>query len=291
MASRLNFEGIVALASNKNPFTQQQREGIIDRRMIYIPFTNRVPRKQKRMKFDMLFPQEELEKFVSFAVKQDPTNILEFISDVNQDVNIRQVMLESFKDNEESLHLQNFIQNALNFSKSSWVPRGSPEDTRSGESLYSAYLEYVHTKGVNSNKILNYINFKQEFLPLIETVYPEWDIYERRRKYLGRKVYGILNVEIKPPSNSSLNFEESFLNLQVLRKESWWFSPEKKDDPEETLEDQNDDSDPIRDMVPEDNQEDPVPEGGHTADSVDMSGHTADTTPCPGDTPRKKLIN
>nr|YP_009518867.1 hypothetical protein [Boodleopsis pusilla]AYC64805.1 hypothetical protein [Boodleopsis pusilla] len=97
-AALMQFEGIVALASNKNPFTQQQREGILDRRMIYVPFANRISTSQSQ-DFDVLFPALELEKFASFAVQQDVSLIVQFIRVINEDLLVRQVLLESFKEN------------------------------------------------------------------------------------------------------------------------------------------------------------------------------------------------
>lgn len=49
--ARMCFEGILIAASNKNPFTSQQREGIIDRRMIDVPFVNRVSSQSVRVWF------------------------------------------------------------------------------------------------------------------------------------------------------------------------------------------------------------------------------------------------
>lgn len=94
-AAKMQFEGVVALASNKNPFTQQQREGIIDRRMVYVPFTNRV-RTNQIQDFDTLFPPQELTRFASFAVQQDISLIVQFIRIINEDLIVRQVFLESF---------------------------------------------------------------------------------------------------------------------------------------------------------------------------------------------------
>nr|YP_009519587.1 hypothetical protein [Udotea argentea]AYC65592.1 hypothetical protein [Udotea argentea] len=90
----LQFEGIVALASNKNPFTQQQREGILDRRMVYVPRIN----PYKSQNFESLFPTSELEKFASFAVQQDVSLIVQFIRVINEDFIVRQTLLESFRE-------------------------------------------------------------------------------------------------------------------------------------------------------------------------------------------------
>nr|YP_009130586.1 putative DNA primase [Tydemania expeditionis]CEO91116.1 putative DNA primase [Tydemania expeditionis] len=147
--AKMQFEGVVPLASNKNPFSQQQRKGIIDRRMVYVSFTNRVKTNQIQ-DFDTLFPPQELERFASFVVKQDLSLIIKFIRVINEDYMVRQGLLESFKENPQSLYLQNFITRRMTFYNNIWVPLGSPEDTENfqqGNTLYSAYLRYTKELG------------------------------------------------------------------------------------------------------------------------------------------------
>lgn len=74
-------------------------------------FRSRIPTDQIR-DWDKLFPPQELERFANFAVQQHISTIVQFIRRVNQDLMVRQVLLESFKDNRKSLHLQNFADNA-----------------------------------------------------------------------------------------------------------------------------------------------------------------------------------
>nr|YP_009306355.1 hypothetical protein [Caulerpa cliftonii]AOP19259.1 hypothetical protein [Caulerpa cliftonii] len=140
-AALMEFEAFIAMASNKKPFSQQQREGRIHRRMIYVPFTNHVSHTDIQL-FDDMFPPQELEKFVSFAVHQDVSLILKFIREVNSDLHVHQVMLESFKDNSKALHLQNFITRQIAYCKDSWIPLGSVEDSENinGSSMFCAYL-------------------------------------------------------------------------------------------------------------------------------------------------------
>lgn len=228
--AKMQFEGVVALASNKNPFTQQQREGIIDRRMAYVPFTNRVKTKSIQ-DFDTLFPPKELAYFASFAVQQDISLIVRFIRTVNEHYMVRQVLLESFKENPKSLHLQNFITRRTTFCNNMWVPLGAPEDTenfQNGVSIYCAYLRYVHELGVPSRDIVNYTNFRQEFLPLLNRLQPQWEVFERRRLHpiTGKRVFGLLNLQSTAQnSDEGQNNEKDSLNLELFRETPFWVRP------------------------------------------------------------------
>ena len=231
-AAKMQFEGVVALASNKNPFTQQQREGILDRRMVYVPFINRVHTKQIQ-DFDTLFPPHELKRFISFAVHQDSSLIVQFIRIINEDVMVRQILLESFQENLKSLHLQNFITRRIAFCEHMWVPLGSSEDTENfhqGVTLYSAYLRYTDELGVSSRDIFNYQNFNQEFLPLLNRVHPEWTVKMRRRQHpiTAKKVPGFVNIQLITETPDET--ETPPLNLEEFRQAPFWVV--KSDEPE-----------------------------------------------------------
>lgn len=107
------FEGVIVLASNKNPFTHQQREGILDRRMVYVLFINRVHNKEIKT-FKELFPQAELQALASFAVKALKKL---FLREVNSHPLVRQQMIKF-------LYLQNFVERHLTYQKPSWTPYG-----------------------------------------------------------------------------------------------------------------------------------------------------------------------
>ena len=226
--AKVQFEGIIAAASNKNPFSGQQREGLADRRMIYVPFVNRVPQTQLQP-FENIFPKQELQTFVAFAMKQDPTLILQFIRIINQDTFVLKELLDSYKENKCSLYLQNFIRDKIAYipNKTVWSILGSPEDNESGSSLYSAYLLYTKEKGVTSPHILGFNNFRQEFLPLINSYYPSWDVNERRRKSDGTRKVGLENIRVVP--NTATEYNESPVDLTAYRAAPFWLHLNKED--------------------------------------------------------------
>lgn len=191
----IQFDGLIAAASNKNSFSHQQREGLADRRMIYVPFVNRVQPGQIQS-FETMFPTDELQAFTAFAVQQDPHLILQFIRTINQDAFVRQGLLDSYKENRRSLYLQNFIRDKITHAPEEWVIFGSTEDDETGETLYSAYLLYTKEKGANLNDILSFNSFRQEFLPLLNSLYGFWEVYERRRLHNNKRKIGLLNIGI-----------------------------------------------------------------------------------------------
>ena len=196
-AAIMRFEGIVALAANKNPFTHQQREG--RRRVcVHVP---EVPQE-----FDALFPASE---FASFAVQQDVTLIVDFIRSVNKDVLVKQVMLESFKDNPKALHLQDFISRHTEFCDAAWVPLGASGETQNASSLYGWYLKYTFEQGVKNSDILSYA-FSESFISAMAGYL-----------YCGQKVLGILTQDLPEKS------EISSLNLDPFRAAPFWVHTRK----------------------------------------------------------------
>lgn len=56
----LQFSGFICVASNMSPFTGVQSQGIVDRRLLLVPFLKRVAPKDTK-NFDALFPKKEIE--------------------------------------------------------------------------------------------------------------------------------------------------------------------------------------------------------------------------------------
>ena len=147
---------------------------------------------------------------------------------VNEDFMVRQVLLESFKENEKSLHLQNFITRRTVFSDTNWIPLGVPEDAENfqeGVSLYSAYRRYVDGLAVKTRNVCNFTEFKQELLPLINQVCPQWEIFERRRRHpeTGKRVFGLLNIELSAQNQEVEDLTP--LNLEPFRQAPFWVRP------------------------------------------------------------------
>ena len=202
-AALMEFHGVVAAASNKNPFTSQQREGIIDRRMIFVHFVNRVTSSSIR-DFDEIFPPEEITILIRFGLQQDPQLILNFLRSVNEHPLVRQNLLDSYKESPKSLHLQNFIFNQLAFSENSWLPIGFPEDGLDEDTLFSAYCRYLLENSVGKADRMSFGSFRQEFLPLLNSVQPSWVVIERRRLFKGKKTTGFLNLQVNSEPEASL---------------------------------------------------------------------------------------
>lgn len=120
----------------------------------------------------------ELERLGAFALEQDISLILKFVQNINRHPFVPQNMLESFKENPTFQHLQNFISTSIDFSEGDWIPipLGSSEDEEMIDgSLYCAYLRYLHEQGASKLETLKYAAFPEEFLPMINTLYPTWE--------------------------------------------------------------------------------------------------------------------
>nr|AYC64481.1 hypothetical protein [Pseudochlorodesmis sp. HV01306c] len=215
----IQFDGLIAAASNKNPFSHQQREGLADRRMIYVPFVNRVPPAQIQS-FETMFPTDELQALTAFAVQQDPNLILQFIRTINQDAFVRQGLLDSYKENRRSLYLQNFIRDKVTYAPDEWIIFGSTDDDETGETLYSAYLRYTKEKGANFIDILSFNPFRQEFLPLLNSLYGFWEVYERRRLHDNKRKIGLLNLGISQKPKKFVG--EHSIDLSPYRAAPFW---------------------------------------------------------------------
>ena len=217
----MHFDGILVAASNKNPFNSQQREGILDRRMVYVPFVNRVTGGISQ-DFENLFPEEELNLLAAFALQLNGQLILKFIQTVNQIPLVRQNMLEAFQENPKSRHLQNFINKNLAFVAENWIPLGSTDDKPSAISLFGAYLHFTEKIEAAKTEIFSFAAFRQELLPLINSLHPSWQILERRRlskAYNQKRVAGILNLQIKKVSPL---VEEPEMDLSEYRADPFW---------------------------------------------------------------------
>ena len=72
----------------------------------------------------------------------------------------------------------------MKFCEDSWVPYGTADDQetyQNGSSLYSAYLRYTNEVGASKHEILRSMEFRQEFLPLLNRLRPHWEVFQRRR--------------------------------------------------------------------------------------------------------------
>ena len=102
---RCIFSGLVLAASNKSPFTKVQAEGIIDRRLILVPFNNRVAATHIQT-FDQMFAPQELANLASFATSVEPSEIRHFLLEVSQHPEIKTLIEEHYTDSGGHCHFR-----------------------------------------------------------------------------------------------------------------------------------------------------------------------------------------
>nr|AYC64435.1 hypothetical protein [Pseudochlorodesmis sp. HV01306b] len=68
-------------------------------------------------------------------------------------------------------------------------------------------------------------NFRQELLPLINSLFSSWEIFERRRLSLDRRKIGILTIEIATKPRQFV--EEEPLDLTQDRAAPFWLTVEQ----------------------------------------------------------------
>lgn len=121
----LRFSGMVCAASNMSPFTGVQAQGIVDRRLLLVPFLKRV--EQSEIKdFDLLFPAEEIQNLVRLSTHISPKQIKRFLLMANQHPELQEIALEHYEDrDEQSAMLQHYVNERITYQKGSFVPYGS----------------------------------------------------------------------------------------------------------------------------------------------------------------------
>ncbi|MFY2490469.1 hypothetical protein, partial [Escherichia coli] len=93
----LRFSGMVCAASNMSPFTGVQSQGIIDRRLLLVPFLKRVEPNETK-DFDVLFPSKEIQSLVRLVSHISPESIKRFLLMANQHPEMRG---EHYEDGDE----------------------------------------------------------------------------------------------------------------------------------------------------------------------------------------------
>lgn len=111
----LRFSGMVCAASNMSPFTGVQAQGIVDRRLLLVPFLKRV--EQSEIKdFDLLFPAEEIQNLVRLSTHISPKQIKRFLLMANQHPELQEIALEHYEDrDEQSAMLQHYVNERITY--------------------------------------------------------------------------------------------------------------------------------------------------------------------------------
>lgn len=126
------FSGFVCAASNKSPFTTVQAEGILDRRLILVPFNNRVTATNIKT-FDEMFDKTERANIASFTPHiNDPQSIRRFLLEVSQHPEMKALIAEHYVDvgttttlYVASRHLlDSFIIQCITYNSGNWIPYG-----------------------------------------------------------------------------------------------------------------------------------------------------------------------
>nr|YP_009519361.1 hypothetical protein [Pseudocodium devriesii]AYC65383.1 hypothetical protein [Pseudocodium devriesii] len=165
------FSGFICAASNKSPFTQVQTEGIMDRRLILIPFNNRV-KPQQIKGFAEMFPENELRNIASFSTQVNKKDIREFLLIVSQHPEMQQLIEEHYVDSGATTLLDMFINQCIVYDLQNWTPYG---DAQLEYSLFFTFINWFKDLPIDLVNNVHLNEFKQQLLPLIQNKHPNWD--------------------------------------------------------------------------------------------------------------------
>ena len=236
--ARLQFSGFICAASNKSPLTKVQAEGIQDRRLILIPFNRRIE-PQAIQNYQTLFPLEERQNLVSFAVQQNKAEIYKFCLMATQHPELKRIILNHYAENIDSDVMERFISNCIAYSPGDWYPYGFRSLIPG--TLLDAFKNFICNLNEENADCAVPIEdaenlLKYKLLPLMQLLYPTWKgIEERRRLFKGKKMKGLTNICLNLFDRSTHidNSNENHI-LDYFKKctqYSWWV---KQSDPQTT---------------------------------------------------------
>ena len=228
----LNFTGVVAAASNQNPFNQQQREGIINRRMIYIEMMQRIPTPELQP-FEALFPQQELANLASFALTLDRDKLLRFIRRANEDSFVKARMLESFQDNITYKSVENFCKYRLKYLKNQWSPLGNSTTNDPKIFVFNSYVQYCFDMGLKKSEILSFTNWKNEIASILSKNIREAGGQQSiitRRFYNGRKIEGLKDFVLVEHNLPEPEEVVEFSVVDIFRSAPFWIHVEDEEE-------------------------------------------------------------
>nr|YP_009306362.1 hypothetical protein [Caulerpa cliftonii]AOP19266.1 hypothetical protein [Caulerpa cliftonii] len=224
-ASTVIFDGLLVCASNKNPFAKNQSEGLVDRRMTYLRFSNRISSEHQK-DWDELFPPTELEQFISFALQQKPRIIRKFIHNINKSPNQRALINELYCDEMAFNTISTFIRTCLKYVPENYVFLGQDG------SLYTHYMAFIDLKNKNITKIDNrlkgvsYTLFRQQILSIMQTLFPNWVVHIQRKRLDGKKYRVVTNIQLIPtvenPHLIEQNIDEDHIETSYNNM-PWWY--------------------------------------------------------------------
>ena len=226
------FTGLYVTSSNGNPFANSQQEGLINRRLLMIPFEKPIlPEKTKT--FDQLFPENERENLVCFAVQQNAENIRHFIQMSSKHPLVQQTIFESYQMDQTNQILKGIIDLHLVPKPNSEMPFGNLTDQNS---CFGLYLEKTKQLNLPTDKKLSLPKFRQQLTSLIQTLYPDWQVNKQRKSiYQGQKqtkIWVLKGVEFQLTEKETVEFETSIdsseegLKFQPFRDMDFWLKIE-----------------------------------------------------------------
>lgn len=207
-----------------SPFTGVQAQGIVDRRLLLVPFLERIEA-TKTKHFDLLFPAEEIQNIVKLATKVCPKQIRKFLLGARNHEQMRQIIIEHYTDsNDHSILLQRFVTEKLQYKSGSFISYGLKQK-KPGTLSY----EFEKWKARQDTSILGNnrtpIQLKQILLPYIHMNFPEWtNGVDRRRAVNGSKPLGITNIMLKDDVSQVTKPQKLTMvfDMAEYRDSPWW---------------------------------------------------------------------
>nr|AYC64090.1 hypothetical protein [Johnson-sea-linkia profunda] len=233
---KICFTGLYATSSNGNPFADYQKEGILNRRMLFVPFEKAIAPDSIQC-FEQLFPHQERERFVSLAVQQDRQSIRQFLQMASNHPLVRQMTLESYQTDFHSEFLQYIINTFFDYEPNGEVAIGSFQDHIEEEpnSCFGVYLLQAKKWNIVAEKLLSFNQFRREFSSLLQSTFPQWNVTKKRKslyqkeqnskKFTEKKIWILTNVcLLETPKDRQEHFQDN-LDLEAYRSMNFWCEP------------------------------------------------------------------
>lgn len=220
---------MVCAASNMSPFSGVQSQGIVDRRLLLVPFLKRVEPGETK-DFDSLFPSKEIQNLVHLSTHISPKTIKGFLLMANQHPELREIALEHYEESDEqSAMLQHYVNDRITYQKGGFVPYGSRKKVEG--TLINDFERWVKRQPFDfawdSKK--KKIALSLTLVSYIKLNHPDWvDVRDGRERIggtFGVNPKGIKHIALnKGNSTNSSNkiVSRKTLDWNQFRDELWW---------------------------------------------------------------------
>lgn len=210
-----------------SPFTGVQSQGIVDRRLLLVPFLKRVEPNEIK-DFNHLFPEKEIQNLVNLSTHMSPEGIKRFLLIANQHPELREIALEHYEDSDEqSALLQHYVNDRIVYRQGGFVAYGS---RKKGEgTLIQDYERWAKRQPFDCGSKNKKTPLTQTLLPYIKLNHPDWVDVRDGRKHIGGdfgvKPKGIWNIVLKKAGVTYENNRPeppSTIDWDQFRNELWW---------------------------------------------------------------------